>query len=120
MKLPQLKSLVKQINERPGSTVMFPLGSKGLKTREEIIGLISGCQGKHTKVKSQFEFLSLDELRKKPLAELKLMVKKMTDRQPDEFKTESSYHRWSLSHSNLPTHTLRPHSAHPHPWKTLP
>jgi hypothetical protein len=95
MKLPQLKSLVKQINERPGSTVMFPLGSKGLKTREEIIGLISGCQGKHTKVKSQFEFLSLDELRKKPLAELKLMVKKMTDRQPDEFKTESSYHRWS-------------------------
>ena len=95
MKLPQLKDLVKQINERSETSYTFPLGSKGLKTHEEIIGLIMGCQGKHTKVKSQFEYLSLEELRKKPLEELKDIVKKMSDRKPGEFKTETTYHRWS-------------------------
>ena len=72
---------------------MFPLGSQGLKTKEEIIGLILGCQGKPTKVKSNYRFLDAADLRKKKLAELKYIVKQMTDREPEEFKTTCS--RWS-------------------------
>ena len=45
---------MKELNGRKKTTIMYPLGSQGLKTKEEIIGLIIGCQGKPTKVKSNY------------------------------------------------------------------
>ena len=93
MNMTQLRSLVKELNGRKKTTIMYPLGSKGLKTKEEMIGLILGCQGKPTKVKSNYRFLDASDLRKKKVPELKYIVKQMTDREPEEFKTTCS--RWS-------------------------
>ena len=45
------------------------------------------------KGQEQLSFLDAADLRKKKLAELKYIVKQMTDREPEEFKTTCS--RWS-------------------------
>ena len=91
-KLPELREMVKQLGERPGSTVMYPLGKKGLQTKDEIIGLIVGCQGKPTKVKSTYKFLSAEDLRQKSLQEVKDIVKEMTERDPDTYK--HAFSKW--------------------------
>ena len=86
MKLPELRELVNSLGKRKAGSMSFPIGKHGLSKKDELIGLILGCQGKPTKVRSSYRFLDVYDLRKKKISELKDIVKMMTEREPDTYK----------------------------------
>ena len=92
--LVELKAMMKGLLARPGSSYTFGPGSGGPKTKDEIMGLITSCQGKPTKVKGSgpYQYLKPDELRQKSLSDLKNIVAQMTARDPAESKL--AFSRW--------------------------
>jgi hypothetical protein len=83
---PQLKDLVLDMTKREGKSYNFPLGKKGYRTKQQLVNLITTCQGKPKSKKDKFIYYTEDELYGFKLGELKEHIEKMTSRNKDVYK----------------------------------
>ena len=79
----ELKVLIADMTKRKGGSYRFPLGKKGYKTKQELINLITTCQGKPKSKKDKFVYYTEDELYNFKKNELTEHIEKMVNRNQD-------------------------------------
>ena len=91
-KRPELNVIARDISKREGGSYKYDFNKEGFRTKDELVGLVMGCQGKSNK-KSDYVFLTKSELEQKGTKELRQIAINMSKRSPDTYTNGCS--RWT-------------------------